>query len=232
MVGCFQLWHLAMPGFWALTWLSSCAQSYWLQFSEIQYRKSKCSHTKTICRSCYWTLNLDLGSVPRWSVKWVFLVLNWQSFTLNSPSSLYWTYFGPCFVENTLHLNSVILKRAEMNVRRRWCSFLYAVCGCISLCTELLFVGEQGGNSLFLIHLSGLGGCLRKNYLPDYLRSKWCTPFKICLNSNAVSDRFHLGVQTLTTQTRNFWWHSLCLPWLAFTWTPLDLSARDGMCTH
>lgn len=34
-----------------------------------------CSHTKAICRTCYWTLNLDLGSIPRWPVKGVFLVL-------------------------------------------------------------------------------------------------------------------------------------------------------------
>lgn len=101
--------------------------------------------------------------------------------------------------------------------------------------TELLFVGEWG-EFFFLIRLSVLGGCLRKTYLPNYLRSKWCSPFKIYLNSNAVSDRFHLGVQThhctLTTQTRNLWWHSLCLLWLAFTWTLLDLFTHEGVCTY
>lgn len=122
-----------------------------------------------------------------------------------------------------------------MHVRRRCWVFLCALCGCISLRTELLFVGEQG-EFFFLIRLSILGGCLRKNYLPNYLRSKWCSPFKIYLNSNAVCGRFHLGVQThhctSTTQTRNLWWHSFCLPWLAFTWTLLDLFTHEGMHTY
>lgn len=122
-----------------------------------------------------------------------------------------------------------------MHVRRRCCWFLCAVCGCISLRMELLFVGEQG-EFFFFVQLSILGECLRKTYLPNYLRNKWCSPFKIDLNSNAVSDRFHLGVQThhctLTTQTRNLWWHSLCLLWLAFTWTLLDLSTHEVMCTY
>ena len=190
---------------------------------------------KAICRTSYWTLNLELGSVPRWPIKWVFLVLNWERFTLNSASSLYYTYLGPWFIENTLHFNSVGLSRLEMHVRRRWCVFLCAVCGCISLCTELLFVGKWR-EFFFLMQLSILGGCLRKNYLPNYLRNRWCSPFKICLNSNAMSDRFHLGVQThhctLTTQTRKLWWHSLCLLWLASAWTLLDQSTQEGTCTY